>query len=176
MNDQAAWKQAVVNASNWYAGLPAVTRTELDGLLDEIMRLKQRLVELVSAAGSAAICRECGGECCLLGKFHVSVLDILAYRKTGIEPVMANFSAAPSCPYSDASGCLMPPRYRPVTCVIFNCQQVEDRLTPVERENLYEHERRLRAIVSRAGQTCGTRLDRPLLLSAAVRQDCNTTS
>jgi hypothetical protein len=176
VNDQAAWEQALATADEWYAGLPAGTRAELDSLLEEIMQLKEGLVELVSSAGSAAICRECGGECCLLGRYHVSLLDILAYRKTGIEPVIPDFSAGPACPYSDASGCLMPPRYRPVTCVIFNCQQIEDRVTPVERENLYEHERKLRATVSRAGQTCGTRLDRPLLLAAADRQDCNTTS
>lgn len=164
MKDQAAWEQAVTSASTWYFGLSAGTRAELDGLLEEIMQFKQKLVELVTSSGSPSICRTCGGECCLLGKYHVSVLDILAYRKTGIDPVVPDFTAAPACPYSDASGCLMPPRYRPVTCVIFNCQQIEDRLTPAERETHYEYERKLRITVNNAGQSRGTRLDRPLLL------------
>ncbi|MBL0226623.1 MAG: hypothetical protein IPQ16_13940 [Geobacteraceae bacterium] len=165
MNDQAAWEQAVSAAGSWYLGLPPDTRTTLDGLIKEIMQLKQQLVELVTSSGSSAACRSCGGECCLLGKYHVSVLDVLAYRNTGFAPVAPDFSTNPACPYSDSSGCLMTPRYRPVTCVIFNCQLIEDRLTPAERETLHEHERCLRDAVKRAVHTSGTRIDRPLLLS-----------
>ena len=167
MNDQAAWEQAVATAGEWYSSLPSAARAELDGLLEEVMQLKERLVEQVTTSGSAETCRACGGECCLLGKYHVSVLDILAYRNTGVEPVIPVFNAGPACPYSDASGCLMPARYRPVTCVIFNCQMLEDRLTTVGRKTLLEHEMRLRDTVSRAGHTGGTRLDRPLLLSCS---------
>jgi len=165
VNDQdAVWKQAVTAASKGYSGLPAAIRTELDGLLEEIMQLKQKLVDMAASTGSSAICRTCGGECCLLGRYHLSTLDLLAYRKTGVEPVIPDFSTAPACPYSDASGCLMPPRYRPVTCVIFNCQLIEDRLTPAERETFHGYESRLRAIVARAGRIHGDRTDRPLLL------------
>lgn len=170
MNDQAAWEQAVTTASKWYFGLPPGIRAELDGLLDEIIQFKQKLVELVTSSGSSTICRTCGGECCLLGRYHVSVLDILAYRKTCVEPVVPVFGASPACPYSDASGCLMPPRYRPVTCVIFNCQMVEDRLTATECHTLHEYELRLRATVARAGRIHDIRTDRPLLLS------CNLTA
>jgi len=165
VNDQAAWEQAVATAGEWYFGLPPGIRAELDGLLDEIMQFKQKLVELVTSSGSSAICRTCGGECCLLGRYHVSVLDILAYRKAGVEPVVPDFTASPACPYSDACGCLMPPRYRPVTCVLFNCQMVEDRLTATERHSLHEYEGRLRATVARAGRIHDIRIDRPLLLS-----------
>jgi len=168
VNDQMLWEQALATAGEWYVGLPSATRTELDGLLEEIMRLKEGLVELVTSSGSSTICRECGGECCLLGRYHVTVLDILAYRRTGVEPVIPNFSASPACPYSNTSGCLMPPGYRPVTCVIFNCQQIEDRLTAAGRAALHEDERRLRAAVSRAGRIHGgLRIDRPLLLSCS---------
>jgi len=159
------WEQAVATAGEWYVGLPSAIRAELDGLLEEIMLLKQSLVEQVTSSGSSAICRDCGGECCLLGRYHVSVLDILAYRKAGVEPVIPDFSASPACPYSDASGCLMPPGYRPVTCVIFNCQQIEDSLTVAGLDALHEHERRLRAAVALAGRIHGLRIDRPLLLS-----------
>lgn len=168
MNDQMLWEQAMATASEWYFGLPHAIRAELDGLLDEVMQLKQLLVEQVTASGSAAVCRECGGECCLLGRYHVSVLDILAYRKAGLEPVVPDFNADPACPYSDASGCLMPPGFRPVTCVIFNCQLIEDRLTAVQRTALHEYEGRLRATVARAGRIHDIRTDRPLLLSGAT--------
>jgi hypothetical protein len=167
VSDQAAWEQAVATASEWYLSRPADAKAELDSLLEEIMQLKQNLVEQVTSSGSAAICRDCGGQCCLLGRYHVSVLDILAYRKTGLELVLPDFSTTPSCPYANASGCTMPAGYRPVTCVIFNCQLIEDRLTPDERESLHEYERKLRDSLKRAGCTSGTRLDRPLLLSCS---------
>jgi hypothetical protein len=165
VNDQEAWTQAVATASGWYSNLPASVKSELDGLLDEIMQLKEQLVGQVTSSGSSAACRDCGGECCTLGKYHASVLDILAYMKTGSEPVLPDFDSSPSCPYSDASGCIMPPRYRPVTCVIFNCQQIEDRLSVTELDSLHEHEYRLRTAVARAGRIYDIRIDRPLLLS-----------
>jgi hypothetical protein len=164
VNDQAAWEQAVTTASNWYFGLPSGIRAEFDELLEEIMQLKQKLVELVTSSGSSSICRTCGGQCCLLGRYHVSVLDILAYRKTGVEPVIPDFTASQACPYSDVSGCLMLPRYRPVTCVIFNCLPIEDLLTAEGRQSLHEYENRLRATVARAGCIHDIRIDRPLLL------------
>jgi hypothetical protein len=165
VNDLAAWEQAVATASEWYSGLTTDKRAELDGLLEEIMQLKQNLVDQVTSSGSSAICRTCGGECCLLGRYHVSVLDILAYRKSGTEPVVPDFGASPACPYSDSSGCTMPPRYRPVTCVIFNCQLIEDRLTPEKRESLQDCEIRLRTSVTLADSLHDIRINRPLLLS-----------
>jgi hypothetical protein len=164
VNDQAAWEQSVTTVSTEYFGLPAGIRAELDGLLEEIMQLKEKLVDLVTSAGSSTICRSCNGECCLLGKYHVSVLDIMAYRKTGTEPVVPDFSTGPACPYSNVFGCLMPPRYRPVTCVIFNCPSIDDRLTPTDRDSLYKYEYRLRDTVARAGRIYEIRTDRPLLL------------
>ena len=165
MNDQTAWEQAATTVSKRYSSLPSAIKAELDGLIEEIMQLKEKLVDLVTSAGSSTICLSCGGQCCLLGKYHVSVLDMLAYRKTGVDPLIPDFSTSPACPYSDVSGCLMPPRYRPVTCVIFNCQPIEDRLTPTERDSLHEYESRLRDSVAQAGRVHDIRIDRPLLLS-----------
>jgi hypothetical protein len=165
VNDQDRWERACAAATATYDALPPGDRTKLDGLIGEIMQIKGKLVEVVTAAGSSAVCRDCGGQCCLLGRYHVSILDLLAYRKTGAEPVVPAFAAAPACPYSDSSGCLMPPVYRPVTCVIFNCQLVEDLLPAADRECLQRCESRLRAAVSEAGSICGLRLERPLLLS-----------
>jgi hypothetical protein len=167
VKDQAAWEQAVTACSGRYFGLLPGIRAELDVLLEEIMQSKAELVELVTSSGSSGICRSCGGECCRLGRYHVRVLDILAYRKTGVEPVIPHFTASPACPYADAAGCLMSACYRPVTCVIFNCQQIEDRLSAAERHSLHEYENRLRATVARAGRIHGIWIDRPLLLSCS---------
>ena len=163
MNDQAIWDQTVTAVSDRYAGLSPDIAPELDRLIEQIISLKQHLVELVLSAGSADICRNCNGECCRFGKYHVSVLDVMAYLKTGDTLVAPDFSNHPFCPYSNASGCTMTPGYRPMTCVVFNCQQVEDQLTACQRESLHGYERELRNAIARAGHITGMRLDRALL-------------
>ena len=165
MDDQAAWEQAVAAARSSYATLSPATAAELDGLIEKIVQLKQKLVETVTAAGSSEICRNCGGECCRFGKFHVTVLDILAYLKNGVQVVIPDFSSNPACPYSNASGCSMSAGYRPMTCVVFNCQQVEEQLSSALQELLYICEQELRESITKGCHITGQRLDRALLLS-----------
>lgn len=165
MDDQKTWIQAVESASDYYQRLPAMISTDLDAIINKIMRIKEQLSELTLSSGSADICRTCGGECCLNGKYHVSLLDLLAYRKTGAELVAPNFAAHPYCPYSGASGCLMPPRFRPMTCVVFNCGLIENQMHPSQCRALYEYENKLRESIRQACLLTGRRLDRPLLLT-----------
>jgi hypothetical protein len=167
VNDQATWEQAVTAAGTSYTNLLSGTSQELERLIEEIMQLKQKLVEVVLSAGSTDICRSCGGECCRFGKYHVSVLDIMAYLKTGAQPIIPDFSNHPACPYSDVSGCTMAPGYRPMTCVVFNCQQVEEQLTSEQHETLRSYERELRDSITRAACITGIRLDRALLFSCS---------
>jgi len=167
LDDQTAWDRAVATASRMYTDLPPDSVIELNLLIEKIIQLKQTLVDLAVAAGSAEICRACGGECCLYGKYHVSVLDILAYRKNSRAPVVPDFSTHPACPYSDTSGCTMASGYRPMTCVVFNCQLVDDQLTSAQRETFSNCERDLREAITRAIRTSGQRLDRALLLSCS---------
>jgi len=164
-NDQQNWERAVAAAAATYDRLPPGRQEELRLLITRIMGLKERLVQMATAAGSSAVCRACGGECCLLGKYHVSVLDIMAYHLTGTAPVTPDFTGHPSCPYSGSHGCLMPPGYRPLTCVVFNCQPVEDLLDPTALKTFAELEAALREAVSSACRLGDARLDRPLLLS-----------
>ena len=165
MDDQRKWAQAVEIASSYYEDLPIRDRAELDALINEIMRLKEQLNELTISTGSAHICRSCGGKCCLNGKYHFSVLDLLAYRKTSLEPVVPDFTAHPRCPYSGDTGCLMPPRFRPMTCVVFNCEVIENQMEPCQCKAFYECENQLRESIRQACQIAGCRLDRALLLS-----------
>lgn len=165
MDDTQRWKQAVAAEGDSYDRLPAGTRGELDEVLEQIMRFKEELVERTLLAGSASICRTCAGKCCLNGKYHVSVLDLLAYRASSTREVQPDFSAAPTCPYSGDSGCLMPPRFRPMTCVVFNCELVEEAMPEPERTALYECEGLLRDAIARANRIAGRRLDRALLFS-----------
>lgn len=168
MDDQRTWAQAVDTTSNYYEKLPTTIRAELDAAINEIMRLKEQLSVLTLSAGSAHICRTCGGMCCLNGKYHVSILDLLAYRKTSVEPVVPDFTVHPHCPYSGSSGCLMPPRFRPMTCVVFNCELIENQMKPGQCETLYNCEKQLRDSIRQACRITGRRLDRTLLLSGEI--------
>lgn len=167
MNDQAAWERAIADAGSWYSSLPEQTVVQLNSLIDTITQLKQNLVELATMAGSAQICSSCGGECCLFGKYHVTVLDILAYLINGESPVVPDFSTHPACPYSHVAGCSMPSGYRPMTCAVFNCQQIEDRLSPEDLANMRGIEEKLRAAIADASRITGSSLGRAALLSAS---------
>jgi len=165
MDDRTTWANAVTAADKLHTHLAVEARAKLDELIDRIMRLKEELLERTLSAGGAAICHSCGGQCCLNGKYHFSVLDLLAYRKAAVAPVVPNFGSNPACPYSGEAGCLMPPGFRPMTCVVFNCELIEDRMTSADLQELYECERLLRRAIADASQIAGQRLDRALLLS-----------
>ena len=164
-DDRTVWTQGVSSIRGWYLTLPEDRRQEFNGLIDIVMELRQQLVGTVAAGGSGRICSRCGGECCRYGRYHVTVLDIAAYIRCGIAPVDPNFSSRSACPYSDASGCLIPPGFRPVTCVIFNCELIHDRLTQDQESRLHSLEQHLREAVTTLCRTFGGFLNRPLLLN-----------
>lgn len=165
MDDQQKWAQAVELTTRHYEQLPIAIRGELDALIGKIMQTKEQLGELALSTGSAQICQTCGGKCCLNGKYHVSALDLLAFRICLAEPVVPDFNAHPDCPYSGESGCLMPPGHRPMTCIVFNCELIETRMAQDKCGVFYAYEKQLRELIRHACQITGRRLDRPLLLS-----------
>jgi hypothetical protein len=165
MNDQQRWQRAGKAACLRYEQLPGDTGEGLEILVSRIMLLKEELLEQALAAGSASICRSCGGACCRNGKYHVSLLDLLAYRITRSEAVVPDFTKAPHCPYGGIGGCRMPPRFRPFTCVIFNCDAVEERMGADGRERFALAEQELRLAVKQVETLLGFRAGRALLLS-----------
>ena len=163
--DQQNWSHSVVTAKKQYELLPAEVRCNLNNIIDEIMILKSSLLDLTLAAGSSDACRDCGGKCCNNGKFYVSLLDLMAYLRTSAEPPVPDFEISPLCPYGCSEGCLMKPGFRSVTCVIFNCEQVESLLDESKLLRLRDFEIQLREKVIQAEKLIGIRLGRPLLLS-----------
>ena len=164
MDDLHAWQQAVGLSDTLYWSLSLDSRGRLDVLIARMMYIKEQLLFLVEKAGSEDLCRICGGACCRHGKYHFTQLDLLAYRHEEVAPVIPDFSKDSACPYGGLSGCTLAPRFRPMTCVIFNCEQIEDRLDRGEREQLLACEQELRSVIACAGQVSGGRLSRPLLL------------
>jgi hypothetical protein len=165
LEDKQNWVCAVEAARIKYEQLPVDAKSVLNTIIDEIMRLKDELLGLTLAKGGAEICSACGGICCNNGKFHVSVLDLMACFYSSTEPPAPDFGKSPLCPYGGSDGCFMAPNFRPVTCVIFNCEQVDGLIDGDERVRLNECERQIRGKVRQAEQQLGYRVGRPLLLS-----------
>jgi len=163
--DKQNWSRAIEAARKQYDLLPADVRCNLNIIIDEIMTLKSSLLGLTLAAGSAEVCRACGGQCCNNGKFHVSLLDLMAYLHSSAEPPVPDFEISPLCPYGCSEGCMMSPGFRSVTCVIFNCEQVEELLMESEQLELRILEIQLKEKVLQAEKIMGFRVGRPLLLS-----------
>ena len=164
VNDLLAWRQAVAIAESGYKRLDKGARKRFDAHIRLIMRLKEELYDLACAAGSVDICTHCGGQCCMNGKYHVSMLDLLAYHSAGIAPVIPAFEAAPFCPYGANSGCRMPPRFRAMTCLVFNCELVEDRMAAPHRDRFARGERLLRDAIRTAGTFMQQNVGRAALL------------
>jgi hypothetical protein len=165
LKDNQIWVHAVGAAGKIYEQQPYDVRSGLNAVIDEIMQLKAELLALTQAEGGADICSACGGVCCNNGKFHLSLLDALACFYTSMELPAPDFEKSPLCPYGHSDGCTMAPEFRPATCVIFNCEQIDDLINGDGRERLHECERLLREKIQQAEQLLGFRVGRPLLLS-----------
>lgn len=165
MCDQNVWQRAIISSGTLYDALSADVRGQLDSFISRIMQLKEQLLSVALAAEGEKICRKCGGQCCLLGKYHLTVLDLLAYLKEGAEPLKPVFSAASACcPYGGENGCRMKSRFRPMTCVIFNCDLLEERMGKEVKQKAAAYEADLRELILRADRLTGIRLSRPALL------------
>lgn len=165
MNDPQAWHNAQASAWKIYEELPDDGRRRFDHLVDRIMNLKENLLGLALAEGSGVVCGECGGECCLRGKYHVSMLDLIICRMHAFEPLVPDFTIHPLCPYGSADGCCFTPRFRPLTCVVFNCDLIEERMAEHTRHQVILWELELREAVASVDVIASHRLTRAALLS-----------
>ncbi len=173
MDDLQAWQRSVEFSAQLYRRLPDTAREQLDALIERIMLLKRELLDLALSAGSAAVCRNCGGKCCLHGKYYVTLLDLLVYRVGAVAAVVPQFGNAPCCPYGGAQGCHLPPPLRPMTCVIFNCDLVEECMSDEACLRSAACERELRAAIVEAEQVSGFQLGRAALLSCTEQNTVN---
>lgn len=165
MKDMQAWQQALDLADRLYEAWPEVERERVDMLVRRIMALKQELLDLALCVGSASVCRTCGGKCCLHGKYYVTLLDLLAYRVSSVSAPVPNFGVNPACPYGGPQGCCLAPGLRPMTCVIFNCELIEDLMSAELRQRAASCEQELRTAIAGVEQLAGICFGRPALLA-----------
>ncbi|HPX62441.1 MAG TPA: hypothetical protein PLN25_11845, partial [Deltaproteobacteria bacterium] len=164
MEDQQLWNRACTFAADVYGALSPDDRDKLAGLTNSIMQLKREMLSVTFAAGSGGVCRDCGGECCRYGRYHFSVLDMLACFSANVLPPVPRFENLMDCPFGTDSGCSLDPGFRPVTCVIFNCERIEELMGVDLKTGMQRSETLLREAVETASLLLGMRVSRPLLL------------
>ena len=143
LNVEKKWQSGVRRVTDVFRRLTGAEAESLRSLCSMLMEQKESLQTLVAGVDAAIRCAECGGECCVKGRYHFTAVDLLVYLSTGLplfEPLFENGL----CPYLGQCGCLMEPAYRPFNCITFNCERIEDLLSPEEIARFYRLERELR--------------------------------
>ena len=168
MDDQQLWNLGTVRLKGLLEGLSGGTGLVLKELLIRYREAKEALAAVVAGVDAASVCRECGGQCCLNGKYRINVLDTLA-RVAAEIPTSADFLQKPLCPYGTIAGCAMEPGLRPADCVLFICDSIDLQLSPNSRLILARQEQDIRACIHAASSLTGEPLGTPLLLWAAKK-------
>ncbi len=137
VNDNETWQLAVTAATSEFADLSIDVRLRADELLRRVMACKGELTAIFELLDGADICRLCRGECCKVGRFHFTVIDLLAYLTTGRELFSPHFGGG-SCPFLGDTGCMMEPEYRPYNCVTFVCDRIDIGMDAIRR-NRFAH-------------------------------------
>lgn len=143
MTDQEMWVAAVSVVCREYGELDDDVRAALAGMVSALRLQKRQLHSLTAGLGAEEYCAECGGACCRTGKYHFSVVDLLAFLASGEEIVEPSFQGG-CCPYMGEDGCQMEPSLRPLPCITFLCEGLSGLLAPEAAERLAGLENGLR--------------------------------
>jgi hypothetical protein len=162
VTDEELWRTGTAALAREYEALQPPFRDRVAVLAAQVRVAKQAIHDCVTAVNADAVCANCRGECCARGKNHVTVIDLLIYLVEGKELFTPRFDHN-LCPCLGETGCLMPAPFRPFNCIIFNCDRVEGLMEPLEKERLYEAERRLRGLYGEFEKLFGKRFMAGLL-------------
>ena len=141
-NNQPDWPALLQRVNREIATLSNLERQWLKMRLAAIAVTQLALDELFSKAGGAEACAGCDGACCSCGRHHVTLTNLLAYLLEGENPPVPDFGR--TCPYLSDLGCRLPVARRPYNCITFFCETLEDRLNPLQCEELRALDRQLR--------------------------------
>jgi hypothetical protein len=144
MDSKADWQAGVARIGDALTRLGEPELAKLHALARVMMEQKRGMHALSAAVDPLSHCAECGGACCVRGKYHFTAADLLVYLVTR-EPLFSPQFDNGLCPYLVQERCLMAPEYRPFNCITFNCERIEDLLPPPAVARFYELERELRA-------------------------------
>jgi hypothetical protein len=164
VTDQELWSAAVAATVAEYGDLPPTVRQRTAELAAEIYGVKAAYQRQASTVDADAVCADCRGLCCGHGKHHFTVVDLLGYLAGGRELFLPDFRS-PVCPYHTGRGCLMEPGLRPLNCIIFLCDRLEEQLPGPVRDHLAELEKELRRLYLCLELLLGNRFANGLLIT-----------
>jgi len=165
VKDRQVWEQGLRHLNNRFASLAPAIKLQLTVLLAVYKREKESLAALVTSVDSETICRDCGGQCCMNGKYRVNVFDVMALFASELQ-ITADFEQKPLCPYGTCQGCRMEAGFRPADCVLFVCDTLDRRLSETAKSFVNTREVAIRECLRKASILTGETLDMPLLLWA----------
>jgi hypothetical protein len=163
-SDTALWTAALTRVRRELAELPAVERGWLAAQVASIETLQVELDRLFRNLDGAATCADCLGDCCSLGRHHVTLTNLLGYLLDGETPPAPDFMQ--TCPMLGSQGCRLPVGRRPFNCIIFLCEPLDAALGNEQRERFAALESELRAAYEAIAARCSGASLRGLLLAA----------
>ncbi len=164
VTDQESWSAAVAAVSREYELLPGLLRERVAEICDEVAAVKNAYQGLAATVDADGICADCRGLCCGHGKHHFTVVDLLGYLAAGRQLFVPDFGN-PLCPYHTGSGCLMEPGLRPLNCIIFLCDRLDDLLPEPAKGELSSLETELRRLYLCMELLLGSRFGNGLLIT-----------
>jgi hypothetical protein len=160
------WNNAVALVRREYEALSDNEKAEVGSVAGLIRIKKGEIFSLTENRGSSEICANCRGACCAKGKYHFTVVDLLVFLAGDVELFTPSFDGD-LCPYMGNGRCLMTPSFRPLTCITFHCESLEDLLSTAELERVSSLESGLRNQYAHLEAFFGTRFTQGLLLNYA---------
>jgi hypothetical protein len=164
-SDAALWTATVERARRELAALPIGELDWLAAQVDRIGHLQETLARLFREVGGPATCAGCHGGCCGHARHHATLTNLLGYLLAGREPPRPDFTR--TCPFLDERGCRLPVPHRPFNCIIFLCEELDQRLTEPQRQAFGRAESALRAAYTALADHCPGASLRGLLVTAA---------
>jgi len=164
VKDQELWSAAVAAVSREYELLPGPLRQRVAEICGEVSVAKGAYQGLAATVDADGICADCQGLCCGHGKHHFTVVDLLGYLAASRELFVPGFGN-PICPYHTGSGCLMESGLRPLNCIIFLCDRLDELLPEPAKLELASLEKELRRLYSCLEQLLGNRFANGLLIT-----------
>lgn len=144
MNDSEAWHRGVERVAAAFGKLPPASRQAIGKIAAAMVADKERMHSLLSGPQGESTCGDCGGACCRSGKYHVSVADVLVYHALERSLFLPDFHSG-GCPFLAPDGCVMPPGFRPFSCITFACDALEDEVGEQRADEARQCESALRA-------------------------------
>ncbi len=138
------WQDVVRRIDGEVRQLPVAERRWIADRLQKVGSLQERMHGCFTEADGEYICGTCQGACCLRGKNHFTLVNLLGFLLDSSYPPMPEF--ARTCPFLAEDGCTLESSRRPFNCISFLCESIEERLPEATRKNFYRLEGQLRTL------------------------------